>query len=135
VNIPVLSKPPRVKSFCQHAFSSPITHTSVRNIVEPEPTHITALCNVRLEKKTCPNYGLTRRTLVKFQAVVARALTDVPLCFQACPRGSRPNLNDICVPCSNVILLYEWMYLAFMAVLPLVLHGAVIDMVYRKWRK
>ncbi|OQV18886.1 putative JNK1/MAPK8-associated membrane protein [Hypsibius exemplaris] len=54
----------------------------------------------------------------------------------ACPRGSRPDPNDdICHPCVNTLFLYDWMYLAFMALLPLILNGAILDMVFRNWRK
>ncbi|CAM1154702.1 JKAMP (predicted) [Pycnogonum litorale] len=45
----------------------------------------------------------------------------------ACPRGSRPIGLSVCTPCNESPLFYDWMYLGFMAVIPLVLHWFCID--------
>ncbi|XP_077296844.1 JNK1/MAPK8-associated membrane protein isoform X2 [Arctopsyche grandis] len=50
----------------------------------------------------------------------------------ACPRGFRTNLTSHCVPCDHDPLLYDWMYLGFMALLVLVLHWFFIDMVSKR---
>lgn len=47
----------------------------------------------------------------------------------ACPRGFRANASSACVPCDDTPLLYDWLYLGFMALLALVLHWFCIDMV------
>lgn len=50
----------------------------------------------------------------------------------ACPRGFRTNLTSHCVPCDYDPMLYDWMYLGFMALLVLVLHWFFIDMVSKR---
>ncbi|XP_059476762.1 JNK1/MAPK8-associated membrane protein isoform X2 [Neocloeon triangulifer] len=46
----------------------------------------------------------------------------------ACPRGFRANTSSsACVPCNSNPTLYDWMYLGFMALLPLTLHWYYID--------
>lgn len=52
----------------------------------------------------------------------------------ACPRGFRKNATSHCVPCDFEPMLYDWMYLGFMALLVLVLHWFFIDMVSNKKR-
>jgi len=47
----------------------------------------------------------------------------------ACPRGFRSNLSSACVPCEDMPMFYDWLYLGFMALLALVLHWFFIDMV------
>ncbi|XP_023940376.2 JNK1/MAPK8-associated membrane protein [Bicyclus anynana] len=47
----------------------------------------------------------------------------------ACPRGFRTNATSYCVECSEEPTLYDWQYLGFMMLLPLVLHLFFIDMV------
>ncbi|XP_018328300.1 JNK1/MAPK8-associated membrane protein isoform X2 [Agrilus planipennis] len=48
----------------------------------------------------------------------------------SCPRGFRRNdATFICEPCNDNPTLYDWLYLGFMALLPLVLHWFFIDMV------
>lgn len=47
----------------------------------------------------------------------------------ACPRGFRTNATSYCVECSDEPTLYDWQYLGFMVLLPLVLHWFFIDMV------
>lgn len=47
----------------------------------------------------------------------------------ACPRGFRTNTTSACVPCDDIPLLYDWLYLGFMALLALALHWFCIDMV------
>ncbi|XP_061721363.1 JNK1/MAPK8-associated membrane protein [Cydia pomonella] len=47
----------------------------------------------------------------------------------ACPRGFRTNASSYCEPCTDVPTLYDWQYLGFMVLLPLVLHWFFIDMV------
>ncbi|XP_015591184.1 JNK1/MAPK8-associated membrane protein [Cephus cinctus] len=44
----------------------------------------------------------------------------------ACPRGFRTN-SSACVPCDDVPMFYDWLYLGFMALLALVLHWFCID--------
>lgn len=49
----------------------------------------------------------------------------------ACPRGYRVNvISDIseCIACKNDPSTYDWLYLGFMAMLPLILHWFFIDM-------
>ncbi|VVD01560.1 unnamed protein product [Leptidea sinapis] len=47
----------------------------------------------------------------------------------ACPRGYRTNASSYCVECTDEASLYDWQYLGFMVLLPLVLHWFFIDMV------
>ncbi|KAM9466245.1 JNK1/MAPK8-associated membrane protein [Clarias gariepinus] len=44
-----------------------------------------------------------------------------------CPRGERANLEKICQKCTGSPELYDWLYLGFMAMLPLVLHWFFIE--------
>ncbi|XP_016109963.1 JNK1/MAPK8-associated membrane protein-like [Sinocyclocheilus grahami] len=44
-----------------------------------------------------------------------------------CPRGQRTNFEKICEECSGCPELYDWLYLGFMAMLPLVLHWFFIE--------
>ncbi|XP_061162438.1 JNK1/MAPK8-associated membrane protein-like isoform X2 [Saccostrea echinata] len=50
----------------------------------------------------------------------------------ACPRGYQPNEESICLACDSEPTFYDWMYLAFMALLSLVLHWFFIDHTNRK---
>ena len=47
--------------------------------------------------------------------------------FQVCPRGERTNLQKACQRCTETPELYDWLYLGFMAMLPLVLHWFFIE--------
>ncbi|XP_066599686.1 JNK1/MAPK8-associated membrane protein [Prorops nasuta] len=47
----------------------------------------------------------------------------------ACPRGFRANASSACVPCDEMPVFYDWLYLGFMALLALILHWFCIDMV------
>ncbi|GBP03899.1 hypothetical protein EVAR_74711_1 [Eumeta japonica] len=49
----------------------------------------------------------------------------------ACLRGFRTNESSYCIPCTDEPSLYDWQYLGFMVLLPLVLHWFFIDMVTR----
>ncbi|EEB14953.1 medulloblastoma antigen MU-MB-50.4, putative [Pediculus humanus corporis] len=51
----------------------------------------------------------------------------------ACPRGYRTN-TSICVPCSDHPEFYDWLYLAFMVLVALVLHWFAIDFLALKRR-
>ncbi|XP_078418863.1 JNK1/MAPK8-associated membrane protein isoform X3 [Cetorhinus maximus] len=44
-----------------------------------------------------------------------------------CPRGERTNYLKICRKCEDSPELYDWLYLGFMAMLPLVLHWFFIE--------
>ncbi|XP_061600087.1 JNK1/MAPK8-associated membrane protein [Cololabis saira] len=45
-----------------------------------------------------------------------------------CPRGERADVHTkVCSPCSESPELYDWLYLGFMAMLPLVLHWFFIE--------
>uniref|UniRef100_A0A3Q1IJY8 Jnk1/mapk8 associated membrane protein n=1 Tax=Anabas testudineus TaxID=64144 RepID=A0A3Q1IJY8_ANATE len=44
-----------------------------------------------------------------------------------CPRGERANLQKVCERCNGSPDLYDWLYLGFMAMLPLVLHWFFIE--------
>ncbi|KAG7466242.1 hypothetical protein MATL_G00162740 [Megalops atlanticus] len=44
-----------------------------------------------------------------------------------CPRGERTNAHKICEKCTESPELYDWLYLGFMAMLPLVLHWFFIE--------
>lgn len=46
----------------------------------------------------------------------------------ACPRGSRANSSSACHPCNGKPDEYAWLYLGFMALLPLSLHWYYIDL-------
>ncbi|CAG7836150.1 unnamed protein product [Allacma fusca] len=46
----------------------------------------------------------------------------------SCPRGFRRNdQNYVCTPCQSDLLLYDWLYLGFMALLPVLLHLSSIE--------
>uniref|UniRef100_A0A8C7G508 Jnk1/mapk8 associated membrane protein n=3 Tax=Oncorhynchus TaxID=8016 RepID=A0A8C7G508_ONCKI len=44
-----------------------------------------------------------------------------------CPRGERTSMQKICEKCTESPELYDWLYLGFMAMLPLVLHWFFIE--------
>ena len=44
-----------------------------------------------------------------------------------CPRGERTNMQKVCERCTESPELYDWLYLGFMAMLPLVLHWFFIE--------
>uniref|UniRef100_A0A5F9DKS4 JNK1/MAPK8 associated membrane protein n=1 Tax=Oryctolagus cuniculus TaxID=9986 RepID=A0A5F9DKS4_RABIT len=44
-----------------------------------------------------------------------------------CPRGQRTDAQKLCQPCTESPELYDWLYLGFMAMLPLVLHWFFIE--------
>uniref|UniRef100_A0A3P9P974 Jnk1/mapk8 associated membrane protein n=1 Tax=Poecilia reticulata TaxID=8081 RepID=A0A3P9P974_POERE len=44
-----------------------------------------------------------------------------------CPRGERANIEKVCQRCTECPELYDWLYLGFMAMLPLVLHWFFIE--------
>ncbi|XP_047466658.1 JNK1/MAPK8-associated membrane protein isoform X5 [Mugil cephalus] len=48
-------------------------------------------------------------------------------CGQVCPRGERANIQKVCELCTGSPDLYDWLYLGFMAMLPLVLHWFFIE--------
>uniref|UniRef100_A0A8C0HWZ6 JNK1/MAPK8 associated membrane protein n=2 Tax=Balaenoptera musculus TaxID=9771 RepID=A0A8C0HWZ6_BALMU len=48
-------------------------------------------------------------------------------CRWVCPRGQRTNAQKYCQPCTESPELYDWLYLGFMAMLPLVLHWFFIE--------
>lgn len=50
----------------------------------------------------------------------------------ACPRGYRTNHSWACVPCMGEPNFYDWLYMGFMAMLPLVLHWLSIDMAVKR---
>lgn len=52
----------------------------------------------------------------------------------ACPRGSRTNASSICIPCEAEPKLYDWMYLGFMGLLPLIMHWFCVDLVAKRRR-
>lgn len=45
----------------------------------------------------------------------------------ACERGFRTNASSYCMPCADEPTLYDWQYLGFMVILPLVLHWFCIE--------
>ncbi|XP_076666384.1 JNK1/MAPK8-associated membrane protein [Andrena cerasifolii] len=47
----------------------------------------------------------------------------------ACPRGFRANASSACILCDADPMVYDWLYLGFMALLALLLHWFFIDMV------
>ena len=55
--------------------------------------------------------------------------------LQACPSGLRTDINSICQKCVGKLTFYDWMYLAFMAVVCLGLHWFFVDLTYKrnKW--
>lgn len=52
----------------------------------------------------------------------------------ACPRGYQPsqNLSSLCISCEGVPSMYDFLYLGFMVLLSLGLHGFFIDFTNRK---
>ena len=47
--------------------------------------------------------------------------------WQACDRGWRPDENSVCQHCQGHPTFYDWLYLAFMALLAPALHWFFID--------
>ena len=47
----------------------------------------------------------------------------------ACPRGFRSNASSACVPCDDMPIFYDWLYLGFVALFVLALHWFFIDMI------
>uniref|UniRef100_A0A8C1GEM0 JNK1/MAPK8-associated membrane protein-like n=1 Tax=Cyprinus carpio TaxID=7962 RepID=A0A8C1GEM0_CYPCA len=54
-------------------------------------------------------------------------ITFITLIIKVCPRGQRTNYQKICEECEGSPELYDWLYLGFMAMLPLVLHWFFIE--------
>lgn len=50
----------------------------------------------------------------------------------ACPRGFRTNITSECIPCKEEPTFYDWLYMGFMALLPLTLHWFSIDMAAKR---
>lgn len=46
---------------------------------------------------------------------------------EACPRGFRANALTICEPCNDSPTFYDWLYLGFMVLFPLICHWFAID--------
>lgn len=46
----------------------------------------------------------------------------------ACPRGYRVNESFACSPCTQSPTTYDWLFLGFMALMPLVMHWFFIDL-------
>lgn len=46
----------------------------------------------------------------------------------SCPTGTRVNSFHICQPCTDSPSSYDWMYLLFMAAVPLLFHAVYIDL-------
>ncbi|KXJ80376.1 hypothetical protein RP20_CCG025182 [Aedes albopictus] len=53
----------------------------------------------------------------------------------ACMRGFRVDKQYICSPCQNDLSEYDWLYLGFMAILPLIIHWFCIDLNRQNQRK
>ncbi|GAB6025245.1 hypothetical protein CHUAL_010667 [Chamberlinius hualienensis] len=51
----------------------------------------------------------------------------------ACPRGYRSSMS-VCVECTDEPTFYDWLFLGFMAMLPLILHWCSIDVASRRRR-
>uniref|UniRef100_A0A2P2IB02 JNK1/MAPK8-associated membrane protein-like n=1 Tax=Hirondellea gigas TaxID=1518452 RepID=A0A2P2IB02_9CRUS len=49
-----------------------------------------------------------------------------------CERGARRNASSACQPCSETPIFYDWLYLGFMMIAPLVLHLLSVDMAIKK---
>uniref|UniRef100_A0A674N1B8 Jnk1/mapk8 associated membrane protein n=1 Tax=Takifugu rubripes TaxID=31033 RepID=A0A674N1B8_TAKRU len=71
---------------------------------------------------TCP--GLYCDNSFNFGTIFSYLLC---VSFEVCPRGERTNLQKICERCTESPELYDWLYLGFMAMLPLVLHWFFIE--------
>ncbi|XP_015748331.1 PREDICTED: uncharacterized protein LOC107328123 [Acropora digitifera] len=52
----------------------------------------------------------------------------------ACPRGYRTN-GSVCLECLSSPELYDWLYLGFMASLPVIIHWFFIDFFIKRERK
>uniref|UniRef100_U5EYB0 Putative conserved plasma membrane protein n=1 Tax=Corethrella appendiculata TaxID=1370023 RepID=U5EYB0_9DIPT len=50
----------------------------------------------------------------------------------ACLRGFRTNESFICSPCEKDLSKYDWLYLGFMTILPLIIHWFCIDINAKK---
>lgn len=65
--------------------------------------------------------------LPTFFTKVGARRSDGVLSGQVCPRGERANQEKVCERCDESPELYDWLYLGFMAMLPLVLHWFFIE--------
>lgn len=77
-----------------------------------------------LMKGKCPGLYCGRQITEAFNRTV---LSDCG----ACPRGFRVNIiseDSECMSCENYPSTYDWLYLGFMAMLPLILHWFFIDL-------
>lgn len=45
----------------------------------------------------------------------------------ACARGWKRDENFICNPCFNSLALYDWLFLTFAIIVPLLIHSFLID--------
>ncbi|PIK62662.1 putative JNK1/MAPK8-associated membrane protein [Apostichopus japonicus] len=50
----------------------------------------------------------------------------------ACPRGYQPNSESLCTECSDDMRLYDWLYLGFMCLIPLMLNFFFTEMFAKK---
>lgn len=58
------------------------------------------------------------------------------LMFQSCAWGNRKNvMSSMCELCSSSLPLYDWLYLGFMGLLPVLLHSFCIEYCGGKARK
>lgn len=69
-------------------------------------------------QQTCPGYYCGRRSLGNGQ------ISDCG----SCPTGTRVNSYHMCEPCIDLPTSYDWMYLLFMATVPLLFHAVYIDL-------
>lgn len=69
---------------------------------------------------------MTTRCPGEFCGRVEHGLNNYSECG-ACPRGFRADFRSVCVYCDGRPELYDWLYLGFMTLLPLVLHWFCID--------
>lgn len=54
-------------------------------------------------------------------------ISNLVFITKVCPRGQRADMQKICQKCIGSPELYDWLYLGFMAMLPLVLHWFFIE--------
>ncbi|XP_050524542.1 JNK1/MAPK8-associated membrane protein [Daktulosphaira vitifoliae] len=82
-------------------------HNSIDDLIDPR----------------CPGYYCGRRLLANGRT------SDCG----SCPTGTRVNAFHMCQPCTDTPSSYDWMYLLFMAVVPLLFHAVYIDLSSISW--
>lgn len=106
--------------------SSTIAISSIYYLNHPDPFGPLMSSHIQEGQKTCPGLYCGRTELSS-----ENGATNYSECG-ACPRGMQPNNESICATCDDEMQLYDWLYLGFMGLLPLLLNFFFTEMFAKK---